>query len=823
MFNDRKLTGCSRLFAKVIIAGSVFLCLAGNAIADASLVTSSAFSTADATRSNTYMDSAGTWNGANEVTNTTGDTFDFAIANAPGVPIDDTAFDLAISIDVGSNFRLPTSPFAVTVVESPLCPVFPAITATQAGGAGTTITLNTPPDTDIPPGCTYTFTLGLTADDVLPSVTDGFYDINFDISYNVDDDDITTQTRQTQTHNVEVRTGELALLKTAITPLAGDGDLVEFTVSLLGAGDGGIFDVVLTDILSANLTGLIIVPPANPPGSPGPAANQYTFDYIAEGEVVDVTIRATVSVDPNAVSCPVLLNTADAIDRTGTTSNFFDTVPFDLLNPFIDYTPPDINVPFGAAGIDVTIPVTNTGTGLAKNISISAANLAAYTVVVNNVASPNWSYAGAGVFNYSGTIATGITQSIVFNVSANSCPPPADQNLDWIPAYQNACGTDFFPPLRFSSIAVNNTPDVTITKTGSSGALNIGQAGTYTLAMGGTNVANLPLGAPPNQDFVVTDVLPFGITNAVINSVPPTTEVLVNGAPYITGDTIPDGATIIWRGDRADLTPLPSLQIDYIAGAAGVCPVGQTITNTATVDYAACGINNDDSDGFILSESPAGGAITNILVGGDGNFEAGALDSNGVSRDEIREGEQIPFTVTYSFPAGFNGTWAGTRFTAELRSAAGTGVPLVLSNNRTDVHLLITRISDAALICNLDLNPATDFTGGDGSAPLVITDFSAIAGCPTLIPLNMQDHNMILTYSATSPEGDLDANNNSQNDNNVGGYLENTTLAVAGGPLSCLGNTDFIQAVNVNIERAALDLTATWMILSVKTWAIVKK
>ncbi len=292
------------------------------------------------------------------------------------------------------------------------------------------------------------------------------------------------------------------------------------------------------------------------------------------------------------------------------------------------------------------------------------------------------------------------------------------------------------------------------------------------MAMGGTNVANLPLGAPPNQDFVVTDVLPFGITNAVINSVPPTTEVLVNGAPYITGDTIPDGATIIWRGDRADLTPLPSLQIDYIAGAAGVCPVGQTITNTATVDYAACGINNDDSDGFILSESPAGGAITNILVGGDGNFEAGALDSNGVSRDEIREGEQIPFTVTYSFPAGFNGTWAGTRFTAELRSAAGTGVPLVLSNNRTDVHLLITRISDAALICNLDLNPATDFTGGDGSAPLVITDFSAIAGCPTLIPLNMQDHNMILTYSATSPEGDLDGNGDPLNDTNVGGYLE---------------------------------------------------
>ena len=813
VFGDGKSMRDRYLLAKMVFAGSVLLCSSGNALADANLVTSSAFTSADAARANTYMDSAGTWNGTNEVTNTSGDTFVFTIDNqAAGLPVDDTAFDLDISIDVGSNFRLPSAPFVVTVNESPafpLCPVFPAINATQPGGAGTSINLNIPADTDIPPSCSYSFTLGLTADDVPPSVTDGFYNIDFGITYNVDNDDVNTQTTQTQTENIEVRTGEVALLKTAVTAIAADGDTVEFTVSLLGAGDGGIFDVVLTDILSSDLSGLILIPPANPPGAPGPAGNQYTFDYIAAGEVVDVTVRATVSVDPNAVSCPVLLNTADAVDRTGTTSNFFDAVPFDLQNPFIDYTPPDITVPFGVAGIDVTIPVTNTGTGLAKNISISAANLAAYTVLVDNVASPNWSYAGGGVFNYTGTIAAGITQSIVFNVSANSCPPPADQNLDWIPAYQNACGTDFFPPLRFSSIAVNNTPDISVAKTSSAGTLNIGQPGSYTLTMGGTNVANLPLGAPPNQDFVVTDILPFGITNAVINSVPPTTEVLVNGAAYVTGNPIPDGATIIWRGDRADLSPLPSLQIDYIAGAAGVCPVGQTITNTATVDYAACGINNADSAGFILNENPAGGAITNIVVGGDGNFETGASDSNGVSRDELREGEQIPFTVPYSFPAGFTGTWAGTSFNAELRSAVGTGVPLVLTNNRTDVHVLITRISDGALICNLDLNPATDFTGGDGTGPLVITDFGAIAGCPALNPLNMQDHNMILTYSATSPEGNLDGNGDPLDDTNVGGYLENTTLTVAGGPLSCLGNTDFIQAVNINIERAVLDLTAS--------------
>ena len=38
MFNDRKLIGCSRLLAKVIIAGSVFLCSSGNVLADLQII-----------------------------------------------------------------------------------------------------------------------------------------------------------------------------------------------------------------------------------------------------------------------------------------------------------------------------------------------------------------------------------------------------------------------------------------------------------------------------------------------------------------------------------------------------------------------------------------------------------------------------------------------------------------------------------------------------------------------------------------------------------------------------------------------------------------
>ena len=814
-------TGANHRHWGGLLASAAFACAClftpvKNAGAVASLNLSSSFTSADPARANAYMDAGGTWNGATEVTNTTGDSLVLSVQNtAAGLPLNDSAFDVSIDIDVQNGFRLPSSPYAVTVSESPAAPVCPAlagITATQPGGAGSTITVNIPADTDILPGCRYDFQIGLTTDDVPPSVASGSYGVDFNVSYNEIDNDPASSQTSSISRNVNVRRGDVALLKTAVTPLAGNGDTVEFTVSILGAGQGGVFDVVLTDVLSPDLTGLILSAPGAPPGSPGPGANQYTFDYIAPGQQVDVSIFATVAVDPNALVCPDLRNDADVVERLGTTSSFFDSVPFDLQTPFIDYTPPNVSIPFGVAGTSVTVPVQNTGTGVAKNISLSAANLAVYNITVNNVLSPNWSYAG-GVFTYTGTLAAGQSANLVFNISASSCPPPPDQNIDWIPAYQNACGTDFFPPLRFSSTTLTNAPAVDVTKSVSAAALNIGNPGSYTLTLGGNNTVSLPDdGLPTNQDFVVTDTLPTGITGAVINVIPPTTQVLVNGAPYAAGTPIPDNATIVWRGDRDDLSPLPSLQIDFTAGSAGVCPVGQTIGNTATMDYAACAINNSDSAGFILNENPAGGAVTNIVVGGDGNFQAGARDTDAVIDSENREGEHIPFTVTYSFPAGFTGLWSGTRFNAELRSGAGAGVPLVLTNNRNDVRVRISRISDGAVICDANLNPgAGDFTGGDGTGPLVITDFGSLspAGCNAL-PANLADHDLVITYSATSPEGNLDGSNNPLNTDNIGGYLENTTLTVNGGPLSCLGNTDFIQAANVNIERAVLDISATF-------------
>ena len=50
---------------------------------------------------------------------------------------------------------------------------------------------------------------------------------------------------------------------------------------------GGLFDVQLNDVLSADLNGLTFNVPDPPPGANGPGADDYTFEYLAAGEVVN--------------------------------------------------------------------------------------------------------------------------------------------------------------------------------------------------------------------------------------------------------------------------------------------------------------------------------------------------------------------------------------------------------------------------------------------------------------------------------------------------------------------------------------------------------
>ncbi|HED34130.1 MAG TPA: DUF11 domain-containing protein [Gammaproteobacteria bacterium] len=808
-----------------LLTGMAFLLPAKNAFSDANLSsTTASFVSADAANRPDYMDSAGVWNGAAEVTNTTGDTFRLTVTNSesgsnPTEIQDNTAYGVAITADVQAGFRLPSPAFTVNVTDlsdaSVNCPVVSA-TAAQPGGTGAQIIIS--PVTagspaDIPPACSYQFDLGLTTTTVAPFVVNGNYNVDFTVNYS-NFDSTPANPSVSQTVIVEVRTGDIAISKvdTSATPVA-DGAPATFTVSVISAGQGGIFNAVITDTLSADFDAASLVMSSSSGGVFTPP-NVFSIPYIAPNSApVVVDIVANVQVDASAASCPALDNRADAIERTGNTDSSIAAVAFDLQEPLLTFSAPDIVIPLNAGPTTYSIVITNSGNGTAKNISLAVpgvgTDLDSFGITVT---SPGWVFnSPTDVFTFNGTLLSGATETLTFTLFTAMCPPPPGGVLNWSLNFENVCGTSFSPAVQSSDLSAGNVPAVTIDKTVSAGILNVGDPGSYTVNIAGTDLAAISDGDNTNNnDFSVSDIFPAGVQNIEIPLIPAGTEVEVQGVGTFTGavpaGSIPEGGTIFWRGDVDVLGASASLGINFDGGSSGFCPTGSIVNNDAIIT-STCAINELGNAGFILNEIPFTGSIA--VAGGP--FEAGAPDTNNTNRDEPREGEHIPFAITYDFPAGYEGgtiSWSNLSFTASLRTGTGTGAPLILTNNRNSVLLTVTTPTGATACTQTPLTPGTDFVGGDGVSQLAIN----LAVIPSLCSVGsiVDDISVLLEYVATSPEGTLAGSDpytdDPINEENIGTYVEVTNLTIVGATPGCTGNPVFTQAVSVTIERADLDL-----------------
>ena len=119
--------------------------------------------------------------------------------------------------------------------------------------------------------------------------------------------------------------------KTGPVAAVADGATVTFNVAITNTGNGGLFDVRLTDVLGSHFdpASLVIIPPGSPPGSVI-SANQYEFEYLDPLETVNVTVLVDVDIDPSVTSCPDLVNTANITERTGGFASDTATVLIDL-------------------------------------------------------------------------------------------------------------------------------------------------------------------------------------------------------------------------------------------------------------------------------------------------------------------------------------------------------------------------------------------------------------------------------------------------------------------------------------------------------------
>ncbi len=807
-----------------------------------------------------YMDSGGVWNGTAEVTNTTGDAFAVTISNtaagAPDAAVDDIAFDISLSLAVPAGFRLPVSPFTVStaaaggdpVAANCVAPGGGSITASQPGGAGSDITFNIPADTNLPAqgtgsACQYTFNFGLTTNDSAPLVVAGNYQLNYSFSYNEIDDDAGSQQSSNNSQSVEVRSGDIIIVKSPVNGPGpngsyADGESAQWDVSVFGNGSGGSFAVVITDTPSANFNPatLQITPDSPPPPAPPLGTNQYTIPYLQTGQTLTFDVNATVAIPPTATACPDLRNDVSALDRLNNSSAAFAAVEFNLEDPLLAYAPNDITVPFG--GTDrISFNVQNTGTGSAKNISLNVTDLSGFTV--SNIAA-NWTFNGSDTFTYTGgSLASGASVLLAFDVGMGTCGGPAASTLTWTPNYENLCGTAFTPPIQSSTITVVNDPTIGINKTVAPLITNFGQPASYTINLTGASVTSLPTADVPavddDDDWSVTDTLPAGVSNGIIPSVPAGTTITIGATTFTDADTniaVTAGDVIQWQGDREDLTPLPSITVNFDVDSTPFCPPNPpiAINNVATLDYPSCGVNVADATVLTVNDSPVNSSAQNLSLISAGPFETGRPDTDGIPANEANEGEHIQFEAVYRFPAGSGGTLAGTSFVGDLASSSLAGNPLSLINSPAVVVEFYSSETatigvDAPIrtanIATAALNNATGTSCGigafvNGGGAFCIADLDAVLSAGTAL---VDDSTLVVRYTATAPEGTLDAINTGLpvggvndplKDNNIGIFTERSTIAIATGNTSCSGGVAFTQGLNgVTLERATPTIAAS--------------
>ncbi|HEY3487935.1 MAG TPA: hypothetical protein VGL10_07705, partial [Gammaproteobacteria bacterium] len=829
-----------------------------------SISTTTGFTAADGVRS--YMDSGGVWNGTAEVTNTTGDIFQITLGNgavgAPDPLVNDVAFDIALTLDVPAGFRLPVSPFTVTTAASGGDPVAGnctapgggSISATQAGGAGTPVTFNFPADTNLPAQgtglnpCRYTLSFGLTTVNVAPFVAAGSHTLEYSFSYNEIDNDTDSEQIVNPNQNIAVRRGDIIVTKTAVSNSSDpdgayeDGEIAEWTVAVFNNGTGGTFAIQLTDTPNLNFNGatLQLTPPALPPGAPFPVPpgdDQYTLNYLSPGQQVDIGVQAQIAVPASAASCPDLRNDVAAIDRLQNSSSSFDSVVLDLQDPLLAYTPPNFIINFGSP-TTVSFTVSNPGIGAdggtARNIELAVPGLTGVTISnvsaewIYDVPTTTFIYVGVDTIPASGdeTMPNGGSSLLQFDAEVNTCGGPTGGFLTWTPSYENICGLNFTPPVRSSTYSVNNFPDLAVDKNVTPVTTNFGQPANYTIDLIGQNVSALTETPGADNDWRVTDTLPLVVGNGNIATVPAGTIITVGATTYTDADTniaVSGGDTILWEGDRGDLSPaLPSITVDFTVDSTNYCPPNPPLTlgNSVTLEYPSCGINIGDTAVFLVNDSPIDSVTQVFTLAGGQNppFETGRPDTDLTARNgsEPNEGERITFTASYPFPVGYPGVWAGSAFSAQMGTGAGglAGAPLqlafmdgdgdnvpdggeisavtleVINPNGADVNLPNLPVGSGA-------GEVTINVGGDIEIDLAFIE--ALVGSPSMAEMTLN-----ISYSVTAPEGNLDGDLQPLDDDNIGAFEERVTLSVAGNANSCTNpaGIDFTTGVAAQLVRA---------------------
>ncbi len=613
-----------------------------------------------------------------------------------------------------------------------------------------------------------------------------------------------------------MRPGDFILVKEVVVdegevPTGTFGDTMQFTVTVINTGSGGIFDLGIKDILGtgfdpATLSIAVAASPAPPPGAQVDD-DTYRFDYLSKGKsavlVVDAVIDSCLNVD----------NTVNGSDRKGNTDTSLASVLYDLHIPQIIYdslggsstaTPATFSLENDSV-TSITIKVANDGDVKASDVSINSSLESYSDLVITNVGN-GWAYNPVnGTFSIS-EIAAATQKDITFDAEISGCPPDSrGGSISWFPSYVDFCGNVFKAPMAYSTWNVKNIPGIQLGKSVSDDRINMDENGFYTLDLTGSNIDYLPTdGDTDNDELTLTDTIPAGLKLVYVSAIPAGSVIKVNGV-VDNGPTVNlvSGDVLTWHMDQEDFVITHggsvSLRIDFTVDTflqLEQCEPAQYIYNSASVAYdpAQCVLNDDAAISFLANESPVNSADQelNLFNSGNSPFETGLNDTNNTADDEIGEGEKITYVATHLLSG--TGDWLNSTFTADLGTEDGLSTERVLNDGAGNQAITYEFRDNGGATVTGDV----PFSSITSLTPQLVINLDFVNAFDTAN--GVHNDTLVIRYSTTITDTDLQGGDSR-------GFIERITLEIDGGVAGCLGSATYIKGVRVNILRAEPSIT----------------
>ncbi|NUM33123.1 MAG: isopeptide-forming domain-containing fimbrial protein [Candidatus Brocadiae bacterium] len=408
------------------------------------------------------------------------------------------------------------------------------------------------------------------------------------------------------------------------TPIATYNENIEWQISLINNGLGSLYNVYFEDAIG---TGMSYVS--------GDLTK--TIPEIAADTIENILVTTKIN------SCFNLSNTGKANHSCNATYVTAEaSVKYLVRQPNINYVIGDMTIPYGG-NVTVTIPITNTGLGSAKDFVLDT-TFNEHPLTLSNV-SANFLYnSSTGEFTYtnnSGVIYPNDMPILTFRLTAQNFCVDTSDIIIFTPVYKNECDNEFAPPHKFKEYSVNAGPTLSLAKSAtSSNFVEVGQPLTYQVVVSTANEDKLV------GNIVITDNVPAAF---VIDSV------------FADAGTVGQtGQNITWTLSSAiangkKLTIVGSVTTDP-------CYAGQSFTNTANAaatTIAGCTLNSSN----------------NVVLYIESLYDTAVYQDKAITSpvahpaDGYEAGKNITYTNTYTLGVDVPGSFTDSMFTESLQNS----------------------------------------------------------------------------------------------------------------------------------------------------------